>query len=317
MVGELESIPESHGHNRTLLWLRPYEKLDRSLAEMYASVGYYDMNKYIPSYENLDFFLQQAKYPPTIKHRTNANGSLEVSAFQLSILMKGLSEWSYRAQVEEKCRQILEKFPQYNTTLFDGDSPVLGMLLTVKLDLVGSIAVTVACMTVICSLFIPHPLGVAIVAFTVSSISFTLVGLISWWGADMDPVTLVDCLMAVGFSVDYTAHIAHQFYVKEGSAEERIRLSLLEMAGPMMQAGVSTLLCMCPLIFVPTYAIVAFAKTIFGVVGLGILHGILLMPVLLCMCPTELKCTSASTRRNHTEPKELVESNQPFLSAQT
>lgn len=34
--------------------------------------------------------------------------------------------------------------------------------------------------------------------------NLALVGLISWWGADMDPVTLVDCLMAAGFSVDYT-----------------------------------------------------------------------------------------------------------------
>lgn len=65
------------------------------------------------------------------------------------------------------------RYPFYNATLFDGDSPVLGMLLTVKLDLVGSIAVTVACMTVICSLFIPHPLGVGIVAFTISSICFS------------------------------------------------------------------------------------------------------------------------------------------------
>ena len=72
MVSELESIPESHGSDRTLLWLRPYEKLDRSIAEMYAGVGYYDMDKYVPSYANLDFFLQQAKYPPTIKHRMSA-----------------------------------------------------------------------------------------------------------------------------------------------------------------------------------------------------------------------------------------------------
>lgn len=69
MVNELEGLPESHGSNRTLLWLRPYEKLDRSIAEMFSNVGYYDIRKYTPSYENLDFFLQQAKYPPTIKYQ--------------------------------------------------------------------------------------------------------------------------------------------------------------------------------------------------------------------------------------------------------
>lgn len=41
------------------------------------------------------------------------------------------------------------------------------------------------------------------------------------------------------------------------------------------------MLCMLPLVFVPTYAILAFAKTVFLVVGLGLLHGIFILPVLL------------------------------------
>ena len=41
------------------------------------------------------------------------------------------------------------------------------------------------------------------------------------------------------------------------------------------------MLCMLPLIYVPTYAILAFAKTIFLVVGLGLLHGLFILPVLL------------------------------------
>nr|CDJ93192.1 Patched domain containing protein [Haemonchus contortus] len=70
-------------------------------------------------------------------------------------------------------------------------------------------------------------------------------------------------------SVDYTAHVAYQFYRSRGTPQERLVCSLGEMAAPMVQAGLSTFLCMLPLIFVPTYAIVAFAKTIFIVVGIG------------------------------------------------
>ena len=39
-----------------------------------------------------------------------------------------------------------------------------------------------------------------------------MIGVISWAGADLDPVTMVDVLLATGFSVDYTAHVAHQYY---------------------------------------------------------------------------------------------------------
>ena len=69
--------------------------------------------------------------------------------------------------------------------------------------------------------------------------------------------------------MDYTAHVAYQFYKSRGSPTERLFTSLDEMAAPMIQAGLSTFLCMLPLILVPTYAIVAFAKTVFIVVGVG------------------------------------------------
>lgn len=107
-----------------------------------------------------------------------------------------------------------------------------------------------------------------------------------WWGADLDPVMIVDVLLATGFSVDYTAHIAHQFYAPINAPPNiRIALSLQSMLIPTIEASMSTLLCMLPLFFVPTYAIVAFAKTIFVVVGAGLLHGLFFMPVMLCLVP--------------------------------
>jgi hypothetical protein len=55
---------------------------------------------------------------------------------------------------------------------------------------------------------------------------------------------------------------------------------------------------MLPLIFVPTYAIVAFAKTVFVVVGIGLLHGLFFMPVAICWLPES--CGSC-----HRKPREL------------
>ncbi|KAL3114876.1 hypothetical protein niasHT_014690 [Heterodera trifolii] len=56
---------------------------------------------------------------------------------------------------------------------------------------------------------------------------------------------------------------------------------------------------MLPLAFVPTYAIVAFAKTIFAVISIGLLHGLFLLPVLLCALPEE--------KRNQRKSKEMEE----------
>lgn len=127
-----------------------------------------------------------------------------------------------------------------------------------------------------------------VVTVTIASVCISLVGILSWVGLDLDPVTMVDVLLATGFSVDFTAHITHQFYAKKGSKVVKLAQSLHEMCAPMVQAGFSTVLCMLPLIFVPTYAIVAFAKTVFVVVGVGLLHGLFLMPVAICWLPENI-----------------------------
>src|SRR4051812_8440022 len=112
---------------------------------------------------------------------------------------------------------LSSSYPEYNATMYDGDSAILDLLLTVKLDLIGSMAVTVVCMTLICSIFIHNQIGVVIVALTIASVCVVLVGILSHVGLDLDPVTMVDVLLATGFSVDFTAHVTHQYYVKKGS----------------------------------------------------------------------------------------------------
>uniref|UniRef100_A0A1I8B6C5 SSD domain-containing protein n=1 Tax=Meloidogyne hapla TaxID=6305 RepID=A0A1I8B6C5_MELHA len=290
MLSELEALPESWGSNRTLLWLRPYEEFDRKNNHFWQSLGFGPKGNYKFSLDNLPFFLNSIGNPPTVKFEKTRNGSINLKAFQFSIVNKGMTEWWNRAVMEEKVRAVLEKYEKrFNASMFDADSPILNMLLTVKIDLIGSIAVTVVCMVLICSLFIAHPAGVCIIGICISSICFTLVGTLSWCGADLDPITMVDVLLATGFSVDYTAHIAHQYYTKQGSSIERIAQSL---------DGISTALCMVPLVFLPTYAI------IFAVVSIGLLHGLFFLPVMLCALPeSKREQTRLRTSTNQIPPK--------------
>ncbi|KAJ1347779.1 Sterol-sensing domain of SREBP cleavage-activation [Parelaphostrongylus tenuis] len=282
MIWELEHVKGAYGEGRTLLFLKDYEKFDKKVTVMTRSLLFAPDEEYKPSLHNLQFWLDSMGNPPTVKY-VKGNGSDEgyLESFSFIVLGKGMAEWANRAHFVQAIRQVLNNHPQWSATLFDGDSAVLSLILTVRHDLIGSIAATVACMAAICLLFVNSRLGVLIITYTITSICFCLVGLLSWWGADLDPVTQVDVLLATGFSVDYTAHVAYQFYRGYGSAQERVESSLSEMAAPMIQAGLSTFLCMLPLIFVPTYAIVAFAKTIFIIVSIGLVHGLFVLPVLL------------------------------------
>ncbi|XGW18024.1 hypothetical protein V3C99_002545 [Haemonchus contortus] len=285
MVSQLEHVNGAYGKDRTMLFLNAYEKFDKKVTQMTRALFLAPETEYKPSLHNLQYWLDRVGNPPSIKYikpnQTGGEGYLK--AFSFVILGKGMAEWANRAHFVHDIRQVLAQHSRWNASLFDGDSAVLSLILTVGHDLIGSIAATVACMAGICLLFVNNRIGVLIITYTITSICFCLVGLLSWWGADLDPVTQVDVLLATGFSVDYTAHVAYQFYRSRGTPQERLVCSLGEMAAPMVQAGLSTFLCMLPLIFVPTYAIVAFAKTIFIVVGIGLIHGLFVLPVLLSL----------------------------------
>ncbi|ETN79706.1 patched family protein [Necator americanus] len=284
MISELRHVEGAYDGSQSMLFLDAYEKFDKKVTDMTRSFFFVSDQEYKPSLHNMQFWLDKIGNPPNIRYvKDNETDEGRLTSFSFIVLGKGMAEWANRAHFVQELRQVLANNPQWNATLFDGDSAVLSLILTAGHDLIGSIAATVACMAGICLLFVNSRIGVVIITCTIASICFCLVGLLSWWGADLDPVTQVDVLLATGFSVDYTAHVAYQFYRCRGSALERVSSSLGEMAAPMIQAGLSTFLCMLPLIFVPTYAIVAFAKTIFIIVGIGLIHGLFVLPVLLSL----------------------------------
>ncbi|VDO84603.1 unnamed protein product [Haemonchus placei] len=82
---------------------------------------------------------------------------------------------------------------------------------------------------------------------------------------------------------------------------------ILQAVGkPIIEASLSTLICMIPLFFVPVYIIVAFAKTVCLVALLGLLHGIVIIPVCLTFFPKKTKSLFTRTPAHLEEQKESM-----------
>uniref|UniRef100_A0A0K0F7M8 SSD domain-containing protein n=1 Tax=Strongyloides venezuelensis TaxID=75913 RepID=A0A0K0F7M8_STRVS len=307
MINKIETLDETYGRNKSLLLLDKYEEFDRKTHQIYNFLGIVD-NNYTLNYHNMKYFINNILKTERIKFDENNNKLLKL---HITVMAKNMSEWSKRAKYYEKIRNILNAYSEFNGTIFDADSGVLDMILNVKSDLLGSITVSIISMGVICVFFIPNFVGIILIVISLTSICYNLVGFLAWWGSDLDIITIVDVLIASGLSVDYTAHIAHFYFSSKGNYKERLTYALSEISLPMINAGLSTFLCMFPLIFIQTYSILAFAKTIFIVVALGLIHGLFVLPVMLVLAPLGNE-SSENIIIDHDSIK--ISSIQPFIS---
>ncbi len=63
----------------------------------------------------------------------------------------------------------------------------------------------------------------------------------TWWGVRLDGVALINLIMCIGFSVDFSAHICYHYLTEVGKKpDERIRASLYALGLPIIQVSIST-----------------------------------------------------------------------------
>ncbi|KAJ8679532.1 hypothetical protein QAD02_015319 [Eretmocerus hayati] len=139
-------------------------------------------------------------------------------------------------------------------------------------------------MMVISFIFIPNVLCSFWVAFCIVSIECGVAGYMALWDVSLDSISMINLIMCIGFSVDFTAHICYAYMnSKKTKPEERVRECLYTLGLPIVQGALSTILGLMALLLAGTYIFLIFFKMVFLVIFIGALHGLLLLPVLLSL----------------------------------
>lgn len=84
------------------------------------------------------------------------------------------------------------------------------------------------------------------------------------------------------------------------------------MTEPILQSALSTAIGVSLLSFVHSYIVRTFVNTVFFVVGLGILHGLIFLPVLLDTIVPQSEYMVAYEPRNHEEESESKETQHHY-----
>merc|ERR1712038_666599 len=116
------------------------------------------------------------------------------------------------------------------------------------------------------------------------SIELGVVGFMTLWGVRLDSISMINLIMCIGFSVDFSAHISYHFMSHKNMAmEDRVSDSLYALGLPITQGAISTILGVIGLALAPSYIFITFFKMVFLVIVLGALHGLVVLPVLLSL----------------------------------
>jgi hypothetical protein len=154
----------------------------------------------------------------------------------------------------------------------------------VKPTSIQSMVIGAIVMMIISFIFIPNIMCSLWVAFCIISIETGVAGYMALWDVNLDSISMINLIMCIGFSVDFTAHICYAYMSsKAETSEERISESLYALGLPIFQGATSTILGVIALILAQSYIFMVFFKMIFLVILFGALHGMFLLPVLLSL----------------------------------
>ncbi|MFH4977680.1 hypothetical protein AB6A40_004389 [Gnathostoma spinigerum] len=307
MVKEYENAKFMYGSDSTFFWLPLYEEFlefysdteNFTYVEIPAFFGLspYEMMKSLVKMNESACILDQPECISSFFFVTNFRDVVKYHE-----MIPAVAEW----------RRIAAKYSDLGVVPYSHHVPFVDQTLTIESTVIWSVAAALTCTAAVCFIFIPNTISILCAVYSVFSISIGIFGLLSHWGIDLDPLSMAALLIAIGCSVDFTAHISYHYYrAKAEDPRERLEKSLAVIGWPMLQVGISTTIALLPLLLKQSYLALVFLKTVIVVVGLGVFHGLVVLPAILTATGKLIgssENSAVSSERSSQRSNERVES---------
>ncbi|XP_030607379.1 patched domain-containing protein 3 [Archocentrus centrarchus] len=144
--------------------------------------------------------------------------------------------------------------------------------------------IAVLVMLFVSLILIPNPFCSICVTLAIFSVIAGVAGFMSLWDISLDSISMINLVMCIGFSVDFSAHICYSFVSSPKNDVNEKAIDALTLLGlPVLQGGLSTILGVVVLSASGSYIFRTFFKIVFLVIVFGLLHGLMFIPVFLTL----------------------------------
>ena len=158
---------------------------------------------------------------------------------------------------------------------------------SIATEAIRNISSTMAVMVIIIALLLVSPRAVGVVCLCLCLIIINIIGYMHYWDLTLDSVTIIMLIVALGLSVDYSAHVGRSYMEVRGTPDERLKKCLEDMGVAVLNGAVSTFLAVLMLGGSQSYVFITFFRQLFLCIVFGLAHGLILLPVLMSIVAPE------------------------------
>ncbi|VDO23438.1 unnamed protein product [Brugia timori] len=212
----------------------------------------------------------------------NENGTFQ--AFRFQVAMQNTVSANQHKNAAQKLREIADRQP-FKIEVFHETFPFADQYIIIVPSTIRSIIISLICMATVAVTLVPSLAPCALIIISIISINTGIFGYMTFWGVHLDAVSMISIIMSIGFAVDLSSHITYAFVMATGSSRERVIHALESLGWPIFQGAASTIAGVSVLYTVNAYIILTFFKTIWLTMVIGLLHGLLFIPITLSFFP--------------------------------
>lgn len=243
-------------------------------------------------------FSLDVKFDPSEEH---------IIASRFLIQAVNVSGTNQEKDMVKELRQICAQSP-LNASVFHPYFVFFDQFELVKPTSIQCMVFGALVMMLISFIFIPNVMCCLWVAFCIISIELGVAGYMALWDVSLDSISMINLIMCIGFSVDFTAHICYAYMSsKQKTPEDRVKESLYSLGLPIVQGATSTILGLIALVLAGTYIFMVFFKMVFLVIFIGAMHGMFLLPVLLSLFGPSSYHNDDKTDTDKTQQRKISE----------
>ncbi|XP_030679629.1 protein patched homolog 2 isoform X2 [Nomascus leucogenys] len=203
---------------------------------------------------------------------------------QFPFLLRGLQKTADFVEAIEGARAACAEAGQAGVHAYPSGSPFLfwEQYLGLRRCFLLAVCILLVCTFLVCALLLLNPWTAGLIVLVLAMMTVELFGVMGFLGIKLSAIPVVILVASVGIGVEFTVHVALGFLTTQGSRNLRAARALEHTFAPVTDGAISTLLGLLMLAgshfdFIVRY----FFAALTVLTLLGLLHGLVLLPVLL------------------------------------